>query len=174
MIEFDKDELSCFFDKFMKAGNSDFKRQLSLFLEGLGMEFLRVIEDEIIRREVLDTRLLLDSFHKGNDDGIWELSEDGLTLQVGSNVEYAGYVNDGHRTCKNGEEMRFVPGDVVTDSSGKIIEFHYNKNAKTGMMLKQKWVEGKHFWEIGIRIIDRMMPELLEAKLQQWLDSYFG
>lgn len=168
MIEFDADELEHFFDKCMKAGNGDFKRQLSLFLEGLGMEFLRVIEDEIIRQKVLDTRLLLNSFHKGNDNGIWELSEEDLTLQVGSNVEYAGYVNDGHWTCKKGEAMRFVPGQWKGD------RFVYDPSAKTGMMLKQKWVEGKHFWESGIKIIDKIMPQLLEAKLQQWLDSYFG
>lgn len=168
MIEFDADELESFFDKCMKAGNGDFKRQLSLFLEGLGMEFLRVIEDEIIRQKILDTRLLLNSFHKGNDNGIWELSEEDLTLQVGSNVEYAGYVNDGHWTCKKGEAMRFVPGQWKGD------RFIYDPSAKTGMMLKQKWVEGKHFWESGIKIIDKMMPQLLEAKLQQWLDSYFG
>ena len=70
--------------------------------------------------------------------------------------------------------MRFVPGDVVTDSSGKIKEFHYNKNAKTGMMLKQKFVKGKHYWESGIRIMEKILPGVIEAKMQEWLGSYFG
>ena len=161
-------EMKTFFEKCRKAGNGDFKRQLTLFLEGLGLEFLKVIQDEIIRRKVVDTRLLLNSFHKGDSNNIWELSEKGLTLEVGTNTEYAGYVNDGHWTCKKGEAMRFVPGYWNGDS------FVYNPTAKSGMMLKQKWVEGKHFWESGIKIIEGMMPELLEAKLQQWLDSYFG
>lgn len=168
------DEMKVFFDKCIKAGNGDFKKELGVFLEGIGLEFLRIIEDEIIRRKVVDTRLLLNSFHKGDDENFWEISEGGLTLQVGSNTEYAGYVNDGHWTCEKGEAMRFVPGEVETDASGKIISFEYKEGAKTGMMLKQKWVEGRHFWESGIRILDRMMPDILEAKLQQWLDNYFG
>ena len=119
-------------------------------------------------------RLLLSGFHKGDSNNIWEISDGGLTLTVGTNVEYAAFVNDGHWTCGNGKDMRFVPGDVVTDSSGKIKEFHYNKNAKTGMMLKQKFVKGKHYWESGIRIMEKILPGVIEAKMQEWLDSYFG
>ncbi|MGN1085960.1 MAG: HK97 gp10 family phage protein [Porcipelethomonas sp.] len=162
------DEMKAFFDKCIKAGNGDFKRELEVFLEGIGLEFLRIIEDEIIQHKVVDTRLLLNSFHKGDGENVWETTDGGLTLQVGSNVEYAGYVNDGHWTCGKGEAMRFVPGYWEGD------RFQYDPSAKSGMMLKQKWVEGKHFWENGIRILDRIMTEILEAKLQQWLDSYFG
>lgn len=162
------EEMKAFFDKCIKAGNGEFKKELEVFLEGIGTEFLRIIEDEIIRRKVVDTRLLLNSFHKGDGENFWDISDGGLTLEVGSNVEYAGYVNDGHWTCGKGEAMRFVPGYWEGD------RFQYDPSASTGMMLKQKWVEGKHFWESGIRILDRMMPYLLEAKLQQWLDSYFG
>lgn len=162
------DEMKAFFDKCIKAGNGEFKRELEVFLEGIGLEFLRIIEDEIIQHKVVDTRLLLNSFHKGDGENFWEISDGGLTLEVGSNVEYAGYVNDGHWTCGKGEAMRFVPGYWEGD------RFQYDPSAKSGMMLKQKWIEGKHFWENGIRILDRIMPEILEAKLQQWLDSYFG
>ena len=42
------------------------------------------------------------------------------------------------------------------------------------MMLKQHWVEGKHYWESALRILSQIYPELLEAKLQEWLDSYFS
>ena len=145
-----------------------FKRELSLFLEGISLEFLRIIEDEIIRLKVMDTRLLLNSFHKGEDENVWRLSDSGLTLEVGTNVEYASYVNDGHWTCKKGEKMRFVPGYW----SGN--RFIYDSSAKSGMMLKQNWVKGAHYWESGLRILDKMLPGLIEAKLQQWINSYFG
>ena len=168
------DEMKEFFEKCRRAGNGVFKRELSLFLEGIGLEFLRIIEDEIIRLKVMDTRLLLNSFHKGSSGTVWELSDGGLTLEVGTTVEYASYVNAGHWTCKKGEKMRFVPGDTILDETGKIISFVYNKNAKSGMMLKQKWVKGTHFWESGLRILDKMLPGLIEAKLQQWINSYFG
>ena len=166
--------MSDFFEKCAAAGNDDFKNELCKIVEGLGTEFLRIIEDEIIRLKVIDTRLLLSGFHKGDSNNIWEISDGGLTLTVGTNVEYAAFVNDGHWTCGHGKDMRFVPGDVVTDSSGKIKEFHYNKNAKTGMMLKQKFVKGKHYWESGIRIMEKILPGVIEAKMQEWLDSYFG
>lgn len=162
------DEMKEFFEKCRRAGNGVFKRELSLFLEGIGLEFLRIIEDEIIRLKVMDTRLLLNSFHKGSSGTVWELSDNGLTLEVGTNVEYASYVNDGHWTCKKGEKMRFVPGYW----SGN--RFIYDSSAKSGMMLKQNWVKGAHYWESGLRILDKMLPGLTEAKLQQWINSYFG
>lgn len=162
------DEMKEFFEKCRKAGNGVFKRELSLFLEGISLEFLRIIEDEIIRLKVMDTRLLLNSFHKGEDENVWRLSDSGLTLEVGTNVEYASYVNDGHWTCKKGEKMRFVPGYW----SGN--RFIYDSSAKSGMMLKQNWVKGAHYWESGLRILDKMLPGLIEAKLQQWINSYFG
>lgn len=169
---FEADEMSEFFEKCKSAGGGEFKKQIMLFLEGLGLEFLRVIQDEIIRRKVMDTRLLLSSFNVGDGNGIWELSEGGLTLEVGTNVEYAGFVNDGHWTCKKGEKIRAVPGVMKKDKKGNI-NFEYRKGAKSGIVLKQKWVKGAHYWESGLRIIDKIMPELLDAKLQEWLDSYF-
>ena len=69
--------------------------------------------------------------------------------------------------------MRFVPGKVTTNAVGKITSFEYDPSAKSGMMLKQKWVEGRHFWESGIKIMEKMIPGLLEAKVQQWMDNYF-
>lgn len=169
---FESDDMKQFFGKCSSAGNGDFKKALSVFVQGLGLEFLRVIQDEIIRLKVIDTRLLLSSFHIG-DNGNAELSEGDLTVEVGTNVEYAKFVNDGHWTCGKGEAMRFVPGKVTTNAVGKITSFEYDPSAKSGMMLKQKWIEGRHFWESGIKIMEKMIPGLLEAKVQQWIDNYF-
>lgn len=165
MSEFE--DMQKFFGKCSSAGNGDFKRALSTFLEGIGLEFLRIIQDEIIRRKVIDTRHLLKSFHKGGGNNIWELSEGDVTLEVGTNASYATYVNDGHWTCEKGQAMRFVPGHWNGD------RFIYDPNAKSGMMLKQKWVQGAHFWESGLKIIERMLPGLLEKKVADWMESYF-
>lgn len=165
MIEFEAEELKDFFAKCQKAGNGDFKKQLVLYLDGIGAEFLRILEDEIIRLKVIDTRLLLNSFQILEGKDALSITEGGLTLEIGTNVKYAAFVNDGHYTCKKGEKMRFVPGVWNGD------KFEYQPGAKTGMMLKQKWVKGRHYWENALRIIDRMMPELLEKKLQKWLDE---
>lgn len=161
-IEVDISELENFFDKCSRI-SGDLKVQLNIFLEGLGYEFLRVLQDEIISKGVVDTRLLLSSFQKGDRDNVWNLSEGSIELEVGTNVKYAKYANDGHW-----QNRRFVPGKWAGD------RFIYDPGAKTGMMLTAKRVEGKHYWESGIKIIEAMLPKFLDAKIQQWLEQYFS
>lgn len=166
-VEFDFSEFKGFFDKLSKAG-INFKSEAAQWLETLGDEFLRIVEDEIIRRNVTDTRLLLHSFTKGDKENIWTISDDGLTLEVGTHVDYASYVNDGYWTNKKGSTVRFVPG--VWNGN----KFEYIPGAKTGMILKQKWVQGKPYWDSALRIFERLFPKLVEEKLQQWIEKYFG
>ena len=167
-VEIDMSEFRKFFQMLGKAAKGDFRKELELFLEGLGNEFLRILQDEIIRRQVMDSRLLLASFEKGNDGNVWRLQEGGLILEVGTNLDYAGYVNDGHWTNTKGVERRWVPGYWQGD------RFIYDPAADSGMMLKQHWVEGKHYWDSALRILEQIYPDLLERKLQEWLDSYFS
>lgn len=164
----DSDDLRAFIDKLGKAGREDFKKVFLVFLEGIGEEFLRIVEDEIIRKKTVDTRLLLMSFQRGEKDNIFTLNEGNFSVEVGTNVEYASYANDGHWTCKKGEKSRFVPGIWQGD------RFIYQQGAKTGMLLKQKYIEGSHYWESAIRGLDSMLPKIMEAEVQQWIDSYFG
>lgn len=166
-VEVDTSAMSGFLDNLERAARGGFRKEMELFLEGLGVEFLRLVEDEIIRRKVLDTRLLLASFHKGDSNNVWDISDGGLTLEVGSSLEYAGYVNDGHWTNSKGVQRRFVPGYWEGD------RFIYDPSADGGMVLTQKWVEGKHYWDSALRILEKIYPELLDAKLQEWLDNYF-
>jgi hypothetical protein len=172
MSNVDFSEMSDFFRQCRKAASGELKREMELFLEALGFEFLRVMQEEIVRLEVIDWRLLLNSFDKGADDNVWEITEDGLTLQVGTSVNYASYVNDGHWANPKGVTTRWVPGRWTT-SNGKD-RFIYDTTAETGMLLVQKWVEGKHFYESGLKILDKIYPKLLDRKLQEWIDSYFG
>lgn len=165
-VNFDFAQYKDFFLK-IKQANGDLRKQFGLFLEGMGFEFLRIIEDEIISRNVVDTRLLLNSFHKGDGKNVWEFKEGDLTLEVGTNLEYALFVNDGHWTNPQGVESRFVPG--VWQGN----KFIYQSGAKTGMVLKQKWVEGKHYWDSAVRILEQMVPDLIEPKLQEWINKYF-
>ena len=167
-IDIDISELQSFFTTMAKAGNGDFKKEMQTFLIGIGDEFLRIVTDEVINRKVVDTRLLLHSFTKGNENNIWKLTDGDLTLEVGTNVEYASYVNDGHWTNPKGVKTRWVPGYW----SGS--RFVYSPGSKTGMLLKQKWVPGRHYWEAAIRILEQMFPKIMEKKLDQWLKNYFG
>ena len=167
-VNIDMSEFKEFFGTLERAAKGDLRKELELFLEGLGDEFLRILQDEIVRQKVVDGRQLLASFEKGSDGNIWNMKEGGLVLEVGTNVEYAGYVNDGHWTNPQGVERRFVPGYWEGD------RFKHDPGAKGGMVLKQHWVEGKHYWESALRILDKIYPELLEEKLQGWIDRYLG
>ena len=109
-VDVDMSEFKEFFGSVERAAKGEFRKEFELFLEGLGNEFLRILQDEIVRRKVVDTRLLLASFEKSGEGNVWEMSDDGLTLEVGTNVNYASYVNDGHWTNPKGVDRRFVPG----------------------------------------------------------------
>lgn len=167
-MDIDMSEFREFFGSVEKAAKGEFRKEIEVFLEGLGNEFLRIVQDEIVRRGALDSRLLLASFEKGADGNVWSIEEGGLVLEVGTNVDYAGYVNDGHWTNTKGVERRWVPGYWNGD------RFIYDPAAETGMLLKQHWVKGKHYFDSALRILGRIYPELLETKLQEWLDRYFG
>ena len=52
--------------------------------------------------------------------------------------------------------------------------FVYDPSADTGMVLKQRWVEGTHYFDSAVRIFEKMFPDILEAKLQDWINRYFG
>ena len=98
----DFSELKKFTKALDNAANKDLKREYNVWLEAIGMAFLGIVHGEIIRLGVVDTRRLLNSFHRGNDDCIFELNSTGLVLKVGTNVEYASFVNDGHWTTAEG------------------------------------------------------------------------
>ena len=154
----------------LRIAEADFNNQMETFAEAIGYEFLRIVEDEIIRRNVVDTRLLLHSFTKGDSNNIWTLTDEGgkITLEVGTNLEYASYVNDGHWTCKKGESKRFVPGYWNGE------HFIYDSSASTGMVLKQQWIDAQPYYTSAEKIIEKMFPELMGTKLQEWINKYFG
>lgn len=167
-VEIDMGEFRAFFENMERAAKGDFRKELELFLEASGFEFLRILQDEIKQRQVLDSRQLLASFEKGAENNVWELTDGGLTLEVGTNLDYAGYVNDGHWTNTKGVARRWVPGYWDGD------RFIYDPAAESGMMLKQHWVEGKHYWDSALRIYNKVFQASAEVKLQELIDKYFG
>lgn len=166
VVEIDFSQLSSFLDQMEVAGNGALKQEMKKFIEEIGDGFLKIVVEEIILREVVDTRLLLNSFQKGSSDGIWIIKDGGLTLEIGTNVEYATFVNDGHWTNPKGVDTRWIPGYWNGD------KFTYVPGAETGMLLRQKWVEGRHFWEAAIRTMEKMLPGIMEAKISEWLHGY--
>ena len=173
LFEIDVSEMRAFFNRMHQAGTGDLRKAMQRWLEGIGLEFLRIIQDEIIRRQVVDTRMLLQSFQKDDDNNVWTLSEEDLELEVGTTLEYASYVNDGHWTNPKGVEKRFIPGDVEIGPDGKVVKFQYNPSVSTGITLKQKWVSGKPYFTSGLKVIEKMLPNYLDALMEQWIENYF-
>ncbi len=167
-VEIDMSEFREFFGRMERAAKGDFRKEIELYIEAVGFDFLRVVQDEIVRRKVMDSRQLLASFTKDSEGNVWKLTDGGLTLEVGTSVSYAKYVEDGHWTNPKGVERRFVPGYWEGD------RFIYDPAAKGGMLLKQHWVKGKHYFDSALRIYNKIFQASLEVKLQEWLDSYFG
>ena len=92
----DIEGLKEFSQKLKEAAGGDLIKQYNLWLEAAGMEFLDIVQDEIIRLKVVDTRRLLNSFTRSDSDCVFELNDKGLKLEIGTSVEYSTYVNDGH------------------------------------------------------------------------------
>ena len=155
-LDIDMTEFKEFFGKMEQFAKGKFKEELIEYVDTIGFDFLRVVQDEIVRRKVIDTRLLLASFEKGSAGNIWEIADGGLTLEVG------------HWTNSKGVAQRWVPGYWEGD------RFIYDPAAKTGMLLKQKWVKGNPYFDSAIRIYNKIFQASLEVKLEEWLDKYLG
>lgn len=167
-VQADLTELEGFVND-LHCASVKFKEDMALFLDAESVDMLRIIEDEIKRLDVVDTRLLLRSFHKSDVDNVYRMNSGELTLEIGTNVEYAAYVNDGHWLNPQGVETRFVPG--YWTSNGRFV---YQRGAKTGMVLKQKYIHGRHYIEHAINIMESMFPQDVERKLEDWFSRYFS
>lgn len=168
-VSIDATELRRFVERLNQAGRGkEFEKELSQFLDAIAVEFLSYVQDFIIQAGSVDTRLLLNSFQKSGEGSVFIAQEGSLQIEVGTNVEYASFVNDGHWLNPRGVDMRWVPGEWQGE------RFIYQPGAKTGMLLKQKWIEGSHYFDDAIRLMERMAPQFMERKMQQWLEQYFS
>ena len=168
-VSIDTTELRRFIERLNQAGRGkEFEKELSRFLDAIAVEFLSYVQDFIIQAGSVDTRLLLNSFQKSGEGNVFIAQEGGLQIEVGTNVEYASFVNDGHWLNPRGVDMRWVPGEWQGE------RFIYQPGAKTGMLLKQKWIEGSHYFDDAIRLMERMAPQFMERKIEQWLEQFFS
>lgn len=154
----------------LSSAGTTFKKDLEQFIEALGIEFLDIIQDEIINNENFDTGDLINSFTQGTKHNIWILGDSNysVSITVGSELDYASFVNDGHWTNKKGEIGRWIPGAWNGD------RFEYTPGSKTGMYLKQQWVEGSNYFDTALKIMEKLIPKYVEKWLENWLQSYLA
>ena len=79
--------------------------------------------------------------------------------EVGTNVHYALYVNDGHV-----QHRRFLP---VSYLSAKGRRTYITEANQKGIMLKEGYVPGKHFLEKGMTAAEPRLKTLGESFMEQ-------
>jgi hypothetical protein len=107
---------------------------------------------EVIPYVPVDTSRLVDSI---------SVFEDGIPqdyVEVGTNVHYALYVNDGHVQHK-----RWVPAEKLS-AGGKA---KYLKAGAKGIMLKERYVNGKFFMEKGMNTAKPRLNNLVNSFMEQ-------
>ncbi|MEC1262509.1 HK97 gp10 family phage protein [Bacillus swezeyi] len=147
-----------------KAGRGSFRKKAAEWLEQEGLDFLDLVRQEIMQAGSVDTGLLLRSFRRGADRNIWTMESGGLSLEIGTELDYASFVNDGH--WMGGKEgVRWIPGRW---QGGR---FQYDPGSSKGMALKRQWIKGTGYWEHALYIFERLFEKRLDERLQTWLDS---
>lgn len=138
-----------FTENFLKLADK-WEEKKAILLKRMG----NIYHAEVIPLVPVDTSRLVDSFF---------VFDGGVTddyIEVGTNVKYALYVNDGHVQHK-----RFLPASKLSVGGKK----KYLKNKKQkGIMLKERYVAGAHFMEKGMdnakprieKLIDSFMMEI--------------
>ncbi|MED4524265.1 MULTISPECIES: HK97 gp10 family phage protein [Bacillus amyloliquefaciens group] len=150
-----------------KASSGEFARQAGEWLEQSGEDFLDLVREELIHSGGIDTESLLSSFRKGAQNHVWIIENGGLTLEIGTNVEYASFINDGHWTVSD-ENVRWVPGYFQGS------RFIYDPSASTGMALKKQWISGNGFWDKALLLYETLFAESLDKRFNQWLNTLGG
>lgn len=120
-----------------------------ILLERMG----NIYHAAIIPHVPVDTSRLVDSIFVFGDG----IPQD--YIEVGTNVEYALYVNDGHV-----QHRRFLPADKLT--VGGKTKYLKNKNQK-GIMLSERYVNGAFFMEKGMQDAKPRLERLAESFMRQ-------
>ena len=86
--------------KSLEKAKVSLPAQMDIWLEEIGVKALQLVRKEILARNLVDTRDMLNSFMKGGGDNIWEKSggAGNSILQVGSSIDYALYLEMGYIT----------------------------------------------------------------------------
>lgn len=112
-----------------------------------------IYHSEIIPNVPVDTSRLVDSIFVFGEG----IPQD--YVEVGTNVEYALYVNDGHT-----QHRRFLPAEKL--SVGGKAKYLKDNNQK-GIMLSEKYVRGAFFMEKGFNNAKPRLERLVNSFMLQ-------
>lgn len=111
-----------------------------------------IYHEEVIPHVPVDTSRLVDNIFVFGEG----IPQD--YVEVGTNVHYALYVNDGHVQHK-----RFLPAERLS-AGGKS---KYLKNGAKGIMLSERYVAGKFFMEKGMNDAKPRLERLIDSFMEQ-------
>lgn len=125
-------------------------------------QFIRKFLTEMGMRGIAQTKKLT-PVDTGELRNRWELSTvfrrgDELYIVLTNPLYYASFVEDGHM-----QRARWVPG------YWKNKKFVYDKDAKTGMMLKNKWIPGQHMARIALTKLEQQIPARYDKAFKQFM-----
>lgn len=92
-----------------------------------------------------------------------KISGGNYDTELANNMQYASYVNDGHRM-----DRHFVPGLYINEESGMLEYDPGNRNVGITVGTKTKYVKGLHMTDAGIKAYEKTV-ESESAKLEELL-----
>lgn len=94
-----------------------------------------------------------------------QVSENEYKTALANNVDYASYVNNGHRMSKH-----FVPGLIINPSSGLLEK---SPDGKGGIMVgtKTNFVQGKFMREAALETYEEVLKSELTKELKELYEN---
>lgn len=152
---------------FTIEGWDDFVENFSKFVDKwadkkkiLLQRMANIYHGEVIPHVPVDTSRLVDSitiFGEGIPHDF---------VEVGTDVEYALYVNDGHVQHK-----RFLPAERLS-ANGKSV--YLKKKDQKGIMLSERYIQGKFFLEKGAQSAKPRIERACDSWLRDTLREAIG
>lgn len=144
------DDLTQWEKRLLRVIKTDAPREYNKTLNQAGHLYLRnVALHTPVDKGRLRASINLKNFQGKKEGVLRKISSD--TIEAGTNVEYALWVEKGYI-----QKPRWVPG------YWKNGRFYYDSKANTGMMLKNRFIVGRHMFEKGKQETERQLPELLK------------
>lgn len=144
----------------MEMNGEAFDRTKDRILRTTGLRMQEYLDDLTPSR----TGRLKGSMTIGHPDNVFDLKVGNRSyVVVGTNVEYAPYVNDGFEQ----EKGRFVPGEWRSGT------FHYIPNHDKGMVLTGKVIPGARMFEKSMDYVEDDMPRILEFEFRRMYRELF-
>lgn len=136
--------------------------------------FIRKFLLEMGMRTLAQTKALT-PVDTGNLRNHWELSQvmrrgDELWIVIFNSALYASHVEDGHMQHRRFLPLKYLEQSVKSRRIARYARKQYGKDVK-GIMLKEKWVPGKHMARISITKVQQEIPVRYKKALKQFMSG---